>query len=534
MKTFIKEKSHTNQQTGAQAIVSTLISNGIDTVFGYPGSPLLSVYETLSKTPELKHILTRHEQGAVHAAEGWAKISGKCGVVIATSGAGFTNTITGLCNANADKTPLLIITVCTENNGKNEFQEVDIPSITKSCVKKSFIITKSEDTEKTISQAITLTEKIPKGPVVIGITKNALETANEQKNYRKPQDIKVQAHHSCILKLIDTLKNAKKPLIIAGGGCYDSEHEVRELHQLTNIPVVNTLMAKGIADDISYGLLGYNGNDHINNCINETDVALVLGSRLSDRTTNYAHKFLPNTKIYNINIEPNKSKNVHIDKELTGELKVILQQIIGAIKVKNVLFDIKYDWLEELSDNEPQINENLTLLSEDVLKTIYNYTKKYNPVITTDVGQHQITASKIFKTISSRHFITSGGFGTMGYGLPAAIGAYIAKPNSLVLNITGDGSFQMNLQELGTCMEYNIPVKIIILNNSSLGMIKNQQIENNYSCFQSNLINPDFEKLANAYGIKGYTITNLENLKQILPEIFVCKRPIVLDIKVNN
>ena len=227
------------------------------------------------------------------------------------------------------------------------------------------------------------------------------------------------------------------------------------------------------------------------------------------------------------------SANVSIEEEILGELKVVLQQMIGVIKAKNILFDIKYDWIEQLSQNDiSSVTEDFT--TENVLKVIYEYTKKYNPVIATDVGEHQIYANKVFKVSSTANFLTSGGFGAMGYGLPSAIGAYIAKPNSLVMNISGDGSFQMNLQELGVCAEYNIPLKMMIINNSSLEMIKHQQENNNYSVYQSSLINPDFVKLASAYGILGYTITNMSELKTALKEIFTYKKAVLLDIKVSG
>lgn len=532
------EKIKTNnisiqQQLGAEILVNTLVENGVNTIFGYPGTPILSIYDALSKTDNIKHILTRHELGAIHAAEGYAKVSGNCGVVLVTSGPGFTNTITGIVNANTDGTPLVIISAQSETVGKNCFQDIDINNIIKSCSKKSYIITKSEDIAKTVTQAISEATKIPAGAVVIGITKSALETKTENKSVKIRKEIKVEAPHSCVLKAIDSLKNAKKPLIILGGGCAGSEDEIRELCALTHIPIVNTFMAKGVADDRSMGLIGYNGNKYLNEVIYDSDVVLALGTRFSDRTTCYKTKFLNNSKIISINITKNKSENVTIDKEIIGELKVVLRQMIGVIKAKNILFDIKYDWIEELSQTETlSVTDSFT--PENILREIYEYTKKYNPVITTDVGEHQITAYKIFKTDRASSFLTSGGFGAMGFGLPSAIGAHRAKPNSLIMNITGDGSFQMNIQELGTCAEYNVPVKIIVINNSSLEMIKTQQKNCDYAQYQSSLINPDFAKLASAYGILGYTITNMPELKTALKEIFTYKKAVVLDIKVQG
>ena len=532
MDTLTKTKTHTNiqQQTGAEALVNTLIDNGVNTVFGYPGTPVLSIYDALSKNSVIKHYLARHEQGAVHMAEGYAKVSGKCGVALVTSGPGFSNSITGIVNANSDKTPIIVIAAQSENIGKNEFQDIDIAGVSKTCTKRTFIVNKSEEISKTITQALGEATKIPMGAVVVGITQSALETNAEQKNYRQKHEIKVEAPHSCVLKAIDTLKNAKRPLIIVGGGCSDAENEVRELNSLTHIPIVNTLMATGIADNISMGMIGSNGDKTLNELIKKSDVVLALGTKFSNRTTNYETAFMPDTKIISINIEKNTSENVKPEKEIIGEMDIVLRQMIGTIKAKNILFDIKYDWISKLTDIHNETNTD-EFNERNILETIHNYTKKYAPIITTDVGEHQITASQVFKTHSSKNFLTSGGFGTMGYGLPAAIGAHIAKPNSLVINITGDGSFQMNMQELGTCSQYNIPVKIVVMNNSSLGMIKTQQKIKGYEEYQSNLINPDFIKLAEAYGITGYTITNMQELKQALNEMFTYKKAVILDIK---
>lgn len=522
----------TEQKTGAKSLVDTLIANGVDTVFGYPGTPMLSVYEELSKTDKIRHILNRHEQASVHSAEGYARLSNKCGVVLTTSGPGFSNTITGIMNANADNTPILVITVHTEDIGQNEFQEVDILNVIKTCTKKSFKITKTEDITRTVSQAIAETTKLPKGVVVVSVTKKALESKSEQKPYKKRHEIKVEAPHSCILKMIDTLKNAKRPLIIVGGGCVDCGVELSEFIGLTHIPVVNTLMAKGIIDDISLGLIGVNGEVGLNNIINSSDVVLALGTRFTDRTTGYRKEFLPKSKIININIEHNKSKNVQFEKEIIGEMKIVLRQIIGVLKSKNIYFDIKYDWIDRLCSAVDDRDLSDEFSAETVIKEIYNYTKKYSPVVVTDVGEHQILTSKLFKTKGSNHFITSGGFGTMGFGLPASIGASIARPNSLVLNITGDGSFQMNMQELATCAEYEIPIKIFIINNSSLEMIKTQQIKNNYSVYQSDLINPDFIKIAQAYGILAYNVSNLDNLKSTLTTVFKYRKPVIINVNI--
>ena len=533
LKTKTQEKIETI--TGAEFLTSLLSELGVDTIFGYPGAPILPIYDALSRTDKIKHYLSRHEQGAIHAAEGYAKIKNKAGVVLVTSGPGFTNTLTGLANAYNDKTPLVAISGMVEHSGQNEFQDTDIISLTKSCAKKTILVHSAKEIEKAIKTAFSESTKTPKAPVVVAITKSALiEKNNFKQEYKTKKDIRVEAPHSCVLRSIEDLKNAKRPLIIAGGGCTCAEKEIIELANLTHIPVVHTLMGKGIADDISCGMIGLNGEKNLNNSIKNADVVLALGTRFSNRTTNNEEKFLENSKIININIEHNKSKNIDISKEIIGEIDVVIQQIIGVIKAKNVLFNINYEWIELLAPNEQ--SEHISddeLTSEYVLNEIYKHTKKYRPIITTDVGEHQITASKIFKTNSSKKFLTSGGFGVMGYGLPASIGAHIASPNSLVLNITGDGSFQMNIQELGTCAEYNIPVKIIILNNSSLGMIANVQKEEFETTYQSSLINPDFTKIAEAYGIASYHVTTKNELQQALKEMFTYKKAVLLDIVVN-
>lgn len=528
-----KIKDRTKTLTGAQHIASLLSDLGVDTIFGYPGAPILPLYDALSKT-EIKHVLCRHEQGAVLAADGYAKIKDKPGVVLVTSGPGFSNALTGIMNAHSDNTPLVIISGQVENIGNNEFQDANIPEISRTFTKNVFQISKFSDIPKALKSAFHEADKIPKAPVIITVTKSVLKETNEiSDDYRVKKDIKVEAPHSCVLKTIDTIKNAKRPLIIAGGGCRESEGALVELANITHIPVVNTLRAKGCADNLSLGFIGLSGNRTLSKKIENADVVLCLGTRFSSRTTISSNRYLPNSKLISINIEHNKSSNVVLHKEIIGELEVILQQIIGTIKAKNILFDIKYDWINELSKTTESISYDKEKLTQaTALSIISDFTKKYRPIITTDVGNHQITAAKIFKTNSSKNFITSCGFGTMGFGLPAAIGASFAQPNALVMNITGDGSFQMNMQELGTISEYNIPIKIIILNNSALGMVKTIQEMKYSGTYQTDLTNPDFVKIASAYGILGYKITTVTGLKQALEEIFTYKKAVLLDIHI--
>jgi len=522
--------------TGSEYLVDVLLELDTDTIFGYPGAPILSIYNALSKTDKIKHILVRHEQGAVHAAEGYARVKNKCGIVLVTSGPGVTNTITGLMNAYVDKTPVLVIAGLAESSGQNEFQDVNLHALASSCTKKVYIVDDVDSIEKIVKKAYAKSLEYPQGPCVIGISKSILESTVDRAKtgYRLKKEIKVEAPHSCVLKTIDTLLKAKKPLIIAGGGCRDTEAELAEFVRLTHIPVVNTLMASGVADNYTCGMIGINGRSSLNSAIQEADVVLALGVRFSSRTTGNVKRFLPDSKIISINVEHNKSKNVSLAKEITGELKIVLQQMIGVIKSNNILFDIHYGWIAKLTEEEyNNIIDSDKLSGDYVLNEIYSCVKKYRPIITTDVGEHQMSAVKIFKTHLSRNFITSGGAGTMGFGFPAAIGASVAAPNALVMNITGDGSFQMNIQELGTCAEYNIPVKIVILNNSALGMVKTIQKEKYKNCTQSDMLNPDFAQIAHAYGILGYKIKTKQDLKQTLKEIFNYPKAVLLDIEIN-
>lgn len=524
----------TNTITGAQCLVNLLIDSGADTIFGYPGAPILPIYDVLSNTSKIKHYLTRHEQAAIHAAEGYAKSKTKCGIVLVTSGPGFSNVITGLANAYLDKTPLLVITGQVENNNQNEFQDIDIMNIAKPCSKSCYEISSSDDIEKTIKTAISDATKLPQGPVVVSIKNSALTSLTKSSSdFRIKQDIKVGAPHSYVKEMLKTLKNARAPLMIIGGGAKNAKSELLEFAKLSHIPVVNTMMGKGCADEISLGMIGVNGDEGLNKKLLNADVVIAVGTRFTNRTTQNKQNFLEQAKIFNINIEPNNSPNVKIERNLIGESDVILQHIIGTIKSNNVLFNINYRWIESFDTTESIINQSGKLSAETAISIIHEYTKKYYPTITTDVGLHQVICAKTFKSTDSSHFLTSGGLGAMGFGLPAAIGAQIGNPNSLVMNITGDGSFQMNMQELGTVAQYSLPIKIFIMNNSSLGMISNTQKQNYNKTFQSDLLNPNFSKIATAYGIIGYKITSKSQLESALKEIFICKKPVVLDIKID-
>ena len=522
----------TNTITGAQYLVNLLIESGIDTIFGYPGAPILPIYNALSNTKKITHYLTRHEQGAIHAAEGYAKAKNKCGVVLVTSGPGFSNVMTGLANAYLDKTPIIVITGQVENRDQNEFQDIDIINIAKPCTKNCYEINSAEDIEKTIKTAIAEASKVPQGPVVISIKNSVLNSQTQNTyDYKVQQEIKVGAPHSYVKEMLKTLSNAKSPMMIVGGGAKAAKQEILEFAKLSHIPVVNTMLGIGCADEISLGMIGVNGDENLNKKLENADVVIAVGTRFTNRTTSNKSAFLKKAKIYNINIEETSSPNVKIERNLIGEADVILQHIIGTIKAQNILFNVNYHWIESFNQ-EAITAETSKLTTETVLNTVYEYTKKYYPTVTTDVGLHQVECARIFKTSDTSHFLTSGGLGTMGFGLPAAIGAQIANPNALVMNITGDGSFQMNIQELGTIAQYNLPIKIFIMNNSSLGMISKTQETIYNRTYQSDMLNPNFSKIASAYGILSYKITSKQQLEAALKEIFICKKAVLLDCQV--
>ena len=531
---------------GAKLFVDFLVSENVDKIFGYPGAAVLPIYDELGLQNKITHYLCRHEQAAVHMAEGYARVSRKPGVVLVTSGPGATNTLTGIVNAYSDKSPIVVIAGQCEELGCNNFQEADMLSITKSCTKKNYFIHSETEIYSVLKDAFKTVQTPPMGPVLISVPKSILTKEFESEPIKKEYvpTLKVETSQTNIMRLIDSMKSAKRPAILVGGGCCDSVSQIRELVHLFNIPLVHTLMGKGIVEDLSLGMVGVNGSNLANSVIEESDLLLVLGARLDTRITGKSEKFLSDTNIININLEENTTSNVKISQEIIGDLKVILQQLIGNIKSNNIMFHIKFDWLDRIEHlKRIYLNENLSFISssdnrlvtENVLGIIQEYTQKYNPIITTDVGQHQILSSKIFSSKTPYNFLTSGGLGAMGFGFPAAIGAYLAKPDSLVLNITGDGSFQMNMQELGTCLEYKIPIKIIIMNNSSLGLVK--QAQKHYyggRLYQSDMVNPDFVQIAAAYGIKGITIRTVEDLKNALDKYISKNMPVVFDIHTVN
>ena len=510
----------TKTLTGAQLIIQTLKCLGVDSIFGYPGSVVLNLYNELSKQSNIKHILTRHEQAACHAADGYARATGKCGVVLVTAGPGATNIVTGLANAYLDCSPVIAITgqVLSKKLNKEAFQKVNIIDITKSCTKKNFQVTDINELQKTIFEAHRIAMTGKKGPVLIDITKDVLSstitstTENIILNYEQCNSVNIQG-------AVDLLNNSAKPVIISGGGA--PTKAVKAISEKLNIPIVRTMM--GYVDSDNYiGMVGIYGDKKANKILKESDLIFAIGTRLNDRVTScFKSEDFCNKLLY-LDIKPS---NIPAKVKIVGDAEIILDKISEQVKQS----DNKI-WLEYAKNVESYVyarRSNL-LHSIDVINEIQKY--KQDMTVTTEVGQHQILAAKILKFSSKNKFITSGGLGTMGFGFPAAIGASIAQNGSKVICIAGDGSFQMNMQELATCMQYKLPIKVFILNNGYLGMVRQIQ-ENNFdeNYFATKLTNPDFVKLAQSYGALGIRVEKMADLKPAIEKAFSSDLPAIID-----
>lgn len=540
--------------TGSQILIESLKKEGVDTIFGYPGGVILSIYEQLFHTKEIKHYLVRHEQAAIHAAEGYArggKCGGKCGVALVTSGPGATNTITGLANAYLDGYPLVVFTGQVGSNliGNDAFQEADIVGITRSCTKHNYLVKDVKDLARVIKEAFYIANTGKKGPVVVDLAKNILEDKCE---FIYPEEISLEGYNPTykgnqkqILKALQLLCNAKRPAIISGGGVIssDASMEITELARLLDIPVATTLMGIGTypQDDKDYkalGMLGMHGNYWANYAICECDVLFAVGTRFNDRATGPLSRFAKGAQVIHVDIDPcSISKNVPVDVPIVGDAKSVLTDMLNEFKTKKYEINRKDKdkWIDKIENWKekrviPEIQSE-KLHAHTVLQKIYEYTKQYEPIVATEVGQHQMWTAQMFNFTKPRQLITSGGLGTMGFGFPAAMGACVADKNKLVLNIAGDGSIQMNIQELATCVEYNLPVKTIIMNNGYLGMVRQWQeklYDKHYS--HTKISSPDFVKVAEAYGALGIRVEKEEDIVPALKKAIEYKGPVFIDV----
>ncbi len=523
--------------TCAGALVETLSELGIDSIFGYPGAAVLSIYQELSQVNSIRHYLVRHEQAAVHAAEGYARISGKAGVVLVTSGPGFTNTITGIANAYADSTPLIILAgdVPSNNNKGKVFQKVDIISMTKTCSKRNYLVTSKDDIKQVLKEAYEVANTGEKGPVVIVLPRNILESKYVQKVTKDLHKKKIQAVSEAEYeKTLKLLEKSSSPLLLLGGGATEAVDYIKKFVTRYSVPVVSTLMGIGTfpsEESLYLGMIGINGSYPANTAINNADLILALGVSFSDRSTCKRDDFAPNAKIISVNTKKSSSG---FELEICSDTKTFLKNLLEFSGS-----DYNYEeWIKRTislkQENCQKQYDSECLHSSCVLETIYEHTKAYEPIVVTDVGQHQMLTAQYFNFNQPKKFITSGGLGTMGFGLPASIGVQLAKPESLVLNITGDGSFQMNLQELATCREHNIPVKIIIMNNSYLGMVRQMQDKIYNNRYQVEMINPDFTKIAEAYDLYAVRVTKSEELIPALEKAIAYNGTAIIDIAIDS
>ena len=542
------------QMSGAEIFVKTLADLGVDTVFGYPGGAVLNIYDALFQHPRIRHVLCRHEQGAVHMADGYARASGKTGVCIVTSGPGATNTVTGIATACMDSIPIVVFSgqVTTHLIGNDAFQEADIVGITRPCTKHSYLVKDGKELPRVIKEAFYIASTGRPGPVLVDMPKDVLVN---QAPYNLPEHVSLRGYSpnyeghpkqvACAVKLI---QESERPVVYAGGGVIlsNASAELTELARLFSLPVTTTLMGMGGfpgSDPMHLGMLGMHGTYTANMAISHADVILAVGARFDDRVTGNVDEFAPHAKIIHVDIDPTSiQKNVRVDVPIVGDLKDVMRKMIKAAKAreKAARREKTAKWRQQLqawSKAHPLACKpsNGKIKPQYVVEQIYKITKG-DAIITTEVGQNQMWAAQFFKFDKPRTFITSGGLGTMGYGLPAAIGAQIAMPDKLVVDIAGDGSIQMNIQEMAAAVQFNAPVKVVILNNSVLGMVRQWQELFYKKNFSETILPriPDFVMLAQAYGAKGFRATRTEEVPAVLKKAFAADGPALIDVEVDS
>ncbi len=535
--------------SGGEIVVQSLIDEGVEFLFGYPGGAVLHLYDAIYQQDSVKHILVRHEQGAVHSADAYARSTGKPGVVIVTSGPGATNAVTGIATAHLDSIPMVIISgqVGTPVIGSDAFQEVDMVGITRPCVKHNFLVKKIEDLAITMKKAFHVATTGRPGPVVVDVPKDITDP-NIKIPYEYPKEVSmrsynpvVKGHSGQIKKAVDLLLTAQRPMIYAGGGVIlgNGSNELTEFAKLLGYPVTNTLMGLGgypATDDQFIGMLGMHGTYEANMAMHESDVIIAIGARFDDRVTGKLDEFCPYAKIIHIDIDPSSiAKTVKVDIPIVGQVTTVLKEMISLLEASNIKVDSKV-----LEAWWVQVNKwrDINCLDYDkggdiikpqyVVEQLYEVTKG-DAFVTSDVGQHQMFAAQFYHFDKPRRWINSGGLGTMGFGLPAAIGVKLAHPDADVACITGEASIQMCIQELATATQYRTPVKIINLNNRYMGMVRQWQefsYESRYSESYMDTI-PDFVKLAEAYGHVGMQIEKPEDVRPALEEAFAMKDKLV-------
>ena len=533
---------------GAEIFVRSLIDEGVEFVFGYPGGAVLHIYDALGQQDKVKHILVRHEQGATHAADGYARATGRAGVVLVTSGPGATNTVTGIATAHMDSIPMVVFTgqVSTALIGNDAFQEVDCIGITRPCVKHNFLVERVEDLAITIKKAFFIATSGRPGPVVVDIPKDITAASTE---YIYPAEVSIRSykpmtkgHTGQIKKAADLIKQAERPMVYTGGGVIlgNASSELTELVRFLGYPITNTLMGLGAypsSDKQFVGMLGMHGTYEANMAMHECDVLIAIGARFDDRVTGELDKFCPDAKIVHIDIDPSSiSKNVKVDVPIVGCVSSILKELFAQIKQSDFKkMEISSDpWWEQITEWRKidclKYQKGTDVIKPQAVIEALHQVTDGDAFVTSDVGQHQMWAAQFYGFDKPRRWINSGGLGTMGFGLPAAMGVQLAFPDKKVACVTGEASFVMCVQELSTCLQYGLPIKIINLNNRYMGMVRQWQeffYDRRYSHSYMDAL-PDFVKLAESFGHIGIRVEKSGDVKGALEEAFLRQDRLVL------
>jgi len=536
--------------SGADMIARFLGDEGVEYIYGYPGGAVLHIYDALFRQDKVEHILVRHEQAAVHMADGYARAAGKAGVVLVTSGPGATNTVTGIATAFMDSIPMVILCGQVPSNliGEDAFQETDMMGVSRPVVKHNMAVRHASEIPEVLKKAFYIAESGRPGPVVVDIPKD-MTAPNERFEYVHPKKVKlrsytppVRGHSGQIKKAVEMLLSAKRPVIYAGGGVIlgGAASQLTELVERLNFPVTNTLMGLGGYPGTgkhSVGMLGMHGSYEANQVMHHSDLVLAVGARFDDRITNGTDKFCPGARIIHIDIDPaNIAKTVKVDVPIVGPVDSVLDDMLELISASEQGADVSAleDWWSKIESwrtvhggrYEPSTQDNIK--PQNVIEALYKATKG-DAYVTSDVGQHQMFAAQYYKFDKPNRWINSGGLGTMGFGLPAAMGIKLSFPDEEVVCVTGEGSIQMNIQELSTCKQYDLPLKVVILNNQSLGMVKQWQDMNYESRHAQSYMKslPDFTKLVESYGHVGLTVNKLDELDSTMEKAFAMKDRLV-------
>ncbi|PPR16189.1 MAG: Acetolactate synthase isozyme 3 large subunit [Alphaproteobacteria bacterium MarineAlpha9_Bin7] len=543
--------------TGSEVVIKTLIDNGVDVIFGYPGGAVLPIYDAIFKQNELRHILVRHEQAAVHAAEGYARSTGKVGVVLVTSGPGATNAVTGLTDALMDSIPVVCLTgqVPTHLIGNDAFQEADTIGITRPCTKHNYLVKDVHKLSRTISEAFYVARSGRPGPVVVDLPKDVV---NAETNYEKLGKIEhrsyrpvTHAEPSAVEDAVTLVESAERPIIYSGGGIINSGDRasklLKELARVTGFPVTNTLMGLGgyPGNDPQFiGMLGMHGTFESNMAMHDCDVMIAVGARFDDRVTGRLSDFAPVAKKIQIDIDRSSiNKNVFVDIPLVGDAANVLEAFLAVWKKRKSTTNKKAieNWWEQIErwrkvDCLKYENSQSTIKPQYALQRLHELTKDLDVYFTTEVGQHQMWAAQFLRFDEPHRWMTSGGLGTMGYGFPAAMGVQIAHPKSLVIDVAGEASFLMNMQELSTVTQYRLPVKVFIMNNEYMGMVRQWQEFFHGGRYAESYTDslPDFVALAEAYGMKGLRATKPDEVDDLITEMIAHDGPVVADVMVEK